>query len=232
MLGRVRMALGRSASGGGIPREMLPELGKALAPIPAALLVEHFEAEFREVGGTPHRVDSASALRQTLVEILPEGSSVVLSRNPILARVGIVETLKRLNCAAACWPAEIPAAFGRQCFSAAAGITGADFVLAESGTLVLTSKTEGSQLASLAPPIHIALYRREQVVESLEEIFAGLRIGPEPGEQSASSEGSPGRSTVLITGSSRTADIEQISIRGVHGPTQAHAILIEEAYYI
>ncbi|MGH9353278.1 MAG: lactate utilization protein [Terriglobia bacterium] len=210
--------------------ELGPDLRKVMPPIPAARLIDHFEAEFRAVGGAPHRVNSASSLRQILGEILPAGSSVVLSRNPILAKAGIAETLEGLNCALARWPAtgETPdgSAFARQCFSAAAGITGADFVLAESGTLVLTSNTEGSQLASLAPPIHIAFYRREQVVESLEEVLAGL-----PGQPGQSIAGADpeGRSMVMITGSSRTADIEQISVRGVHGPTQVHAILLEEA---
>jgi L-lactate dehydrogenase complex protein LldG len=110
-----------------------------------------------------------------------------------------------------------------QCFSAGVGISGVDFVLADTGTLVLSSQTEGSQLASLAPPIHVALYRREQVMSSLDEVLerhplSGHRDGP-----------AASRSTVFITGPSRTADIEQILIRGVHGPKNVHAILVEES---
>jgi L-lactate dehydrogenase complex protein LldG len=103
-------------------------------------------------------------------------------------------------------------------FAASVGITGVEFVLAETGSLVLTSATEGSQLASLAPPVHVALYLRSQVVGSLDEVLAKLG-GAAPA----------GRSIVFITGPSRTADIEQILVRGVHGPGQVHAILVEES---
>ena len=113
--------------------------------------------------------------------------------------------------------------FNKASFAAGAGITGVDFVLAESGTLVLTSATEGAQVASLAPPIHIALYRRSQLVGLLDEVLAKLPISNCPDRPTA------GRSVVFVTGTSRTADIEQILTRGVHGPRQAHAILVEDS---
>ncbi|MGH9357145.1 MAG: LUD domain-containing protein, partial [Terriglobia bacterium] len=78
------------------------------------------------------------------------------------------------------------------------------------------------QLASLAPPVHVAVFRRTQVMETLEEVLAAA---PAPRESGRSAP----RSIVFITGSSRTADIEQITIHGVHGPTQIHAILAEDS---
>ena len=96
-------------------------------------------------------------------------------------------------------------------------------MLAESGTLVLSSATEGVQVASLAPPVHVALYRRSQLVGSLDEVLAKLPISNSSGRSTA------GRSVVFVTGTSRTADIEQILIRGVHGPREAHAILVEDS---
>jgi L-lactate dehydrogenase complex protein LldG len=108
-------------------------------------------------------------------------------------------------------------------FEATVGITGADFVLAETGSLVLSSLTEGSQLASLAPPVHLALYRRAQLVGSLDDVLAKLPGSPKRGLPH------PGRSVVFITGTSRTADIEQVLIRGVHGPREVHAILVEDS---
>ena len=109
------------------------------------------------------------------------------------------------------------------CFTATVGITGVDFALAETGTLAVSSQTEGSQLSSLAPPVHIALYRQRQLRATLEEVLEQVPSAPR------GTEPVPGRSIVLITGTSRTADIEQILIRGVHGPRDLHAILVEDS---
>jgi L-lactate dehydrogenase complex protein LldG len=112
--------------------------------------------------------------------------------------------------------------FNKSAFDAGAGITGVEYVLAENGTLVLSSATEGVQIASLAPPTHIALYRPDQLVGSLEEVLSKLPIS------GSKDEPSPCRSLVFVTGTSRTADIEQILIHGVHGPRETHAILVED----
>jgi L-lactate dehydrogenase complex protein LldG len=116
-------------------------------------------------------------------------------------------------------------AFAEASFAATVGITGVDFALAETGSLVVTSRTEGTQLASLAPPVHVALYRRSQLVASLDEVLERLHVASHP------DLAPPGRSVVFITGTSRTADIEQILIRGVHGPGEVHAILVEAACF-
>jgi L-lactate dehydrogenase complex protein LldG len=144
----------------------------------------------------------------------------------LLSELGLEEMLRSWGLEVTAWSRLEPSRtdgnldFRQRCFQAQFGITGTDFVLAETGSLVLSSITEGSQLASLAPPVHIALYRRSQLLGSLEEVLERV---PLAGSQDA------GRSTVLITGTSRTADIEQILIRGVHGPREVHAVLVEES---
>jgi L-lactate dehydrogenase complex protein LldG len=147
-----------------------------------------------------------------------------------LAELKIADRLAALGKFVTAWSASVGAArtnslpnFTEASFAAGAGVTGVDFAIAESGTLALSSATEGVQVASLAPPIHIALYRRHQVVGSLDEVLAKLQIAK------TSDASTPGRSVVFITGTSRTADIEQILIRGVHGPRQVHAILVEDS---
>jgi L-lactate dehydrogenase complex protein LldG len=191
-----------------------------------------FEAEWEKVAGSAYRVSNMNELEAVFQKILvlPETHAVVLSGNPLLTELGIAGRLTALNKVVTSWPAstgvggtDALADFNKASFAAGAGITGVDFVLAESGTLVLSSATERVQVASLAPPIHIALYRRSQLVGSLDEVLAKLPI-------SNSRHGpTPGRSVVFITGTSRTADIEQILIHGVHGPREAHAILVEDS---
>jgi L-lactate dehydrogenase complex protein LldG len=238
MLERIRKALGHPAPP-----------GSASAPEPASLaafnregIMPHiaptdclptFENEFKKVSGTPYRAATATEFEQILRKILIDAGakSVVLTRNPLLGRVKLADRLRTWGMAPAVWPEVSPsstgtvetAAYRDQCFAAEVGISGVDFVLAETGSLVLTSQTEGSQLASLAPPVHVALYRREQVLSSLDDVLEHLRVSTAPGSPM------PGRSMVFITGTSRTADIEQILIRGVHGPREVHAILLEEA---
>jgi len=203
-----------------------------MPPIEPANLIPRFEEELQKVSGHAHRVASTGGLHETLDEILKgqEGKRVVLSRNPLLAQFGVARRLQELGIAVTVWPEgpDTPSdsaaqRFREEAFAAEVGVTGADWVLAESGTLVLSSLTEGAQLASLAPPVHVALYRRSQVLGSLEEVLERL---PDLGDPSAPA---PGRSIVFVTGVSRTADIEQILIRGVHGPRELHAILVEDS---
>ncbi|MBI1983122.1 MAG: lactate utilization protein, partial [Acidobacteria bacterium] len=191
-----------------------------------------FESELAKVSGNTYRAGNLQELEEHLKAILAASGAagVVLSRNPLLARLALAEKLRAWGKIAFVWPEGTERgstaeglSFREQAFAAEVGITGVDFVLAESGTLVLTSATEGAQLASLAPPVHVALYRREQALGSLEEVLERLPVPREP-EISP-----PGRAIVFITGPSRTADIEQILIRGVHGPREVHAILVEES---
>jgi len=233
MLGRIRKALGRSpdVSGKELPRtDLLSPLAPVMPTIAAEDLAPKFEAELVKVGGRHHRAADRSDLCGILTEIAMESRAVVLSRNPLLVDLKVANQLTGRGLRLATWPGDSVEGpeqatvndFRESCFAADLGITGVDFALAETGSLVLTSMTEGSQLASLTPPIHVALYRRSQLVASLEEVLERLPLPRMP------DAGLLGRSVVIVTGTSRTADIEQILIRGVHGPREVHAILIED----
>ena len=211
-------------------RTLPPPLEDVMPPIPPEELADRFESELRNLGCEAHRAKDLSSLEETLCSILKhiQARSVVVSRNSILNQLQIKKMLEGEGFGVSVWAAGTPdqpegGSFRKECFAADAGITGVDFALAETGSLVLTSFTEGSQLTSLAPPVHIALYRRSQIRASLDEVLQNLPVSREPGRPS------PARSAVFVTGNSRTADIEQILIRGVHGPRSVHAILVEDS---
>lgn len=97
------------------------------------------------------------------------------------------------------------------------GITSADYALADTGSLVIFTESNESRLLSLLPPCHIAVIESSRMVASLDDVF---RLRPLPGEQSSA--------MIVITGPSRTADIEMRLVRGVHGPGEIHVILIDD----
>lgn len=97
------------------------------------------------------------------------------------------------------------------------GITSADYALADTGSLVLFTESHESRLLSLLPPCHIAVIESSRIVSSLDDV---LRLRPLPGAESSA--------MVVITGPSRTGDIEMRLVRGVHGPGEIHVIVIRD----
>lgn len=95
-----------------------------------------------------------------------------------------------------------------------AGLTGAVLGVAETGTLILTSNPSQPMTASLLPEIHLVVLHASQVVARLKEAFQRPEL-------------SQAGNAVLISGPSRTADIEMTLTIGVHGPGEVHVFCIE-----
>jgi L-lactate dehydrogenase complex protein LldG len=91
------------------------------------------------------------------------------------------------------------------------GITAATGAIAETGTLVLTDQGTSSRLAALAPWVHVAVLRREQIHADISAALAVMPADP---------------NIVWVTGPSKTADVEGILIEGVHGPGVQVALLV------
>ena len=98
------------------------------------------------------------------------------------------------------------------------GITGVDYAIAETGTCVLLPRKGLSRLVSLLPPVHVAVVEKGQVLPSLDELFTLRR--------NDFLQGDLGSYMNLITGPSRSADIEYTLVTGVHGPGEVHMVLI------
>ena len=100
-------------------------------------------------------------------------------------------------------------------------ISGADAGIAESGTLVLRSGSGRGRLASLIAPVHIAVLRRAQIVRGLGAALALLH------EHHGRDLFVDSSNLTLISGPSRTGDIELTLTLGVHGPREIHVVLID-----
>jgi L-lactate dehydrogenase complex protein LldG len=167
-----------------------------------------FSVALGALTGKTHEVGSPAAARDKVKELVA-GKTAVATASPLLKAWGITEL------------AGVQSGFAdaRALREAAAmadfGITVAEYGLAETGTLVMRASAEESRLVSLLPPIHIAILQRERLLSGLDEFYTRF---PLPGDHTSA--------TVFITGPSRTADIEMLLVRGVHGPGAIHVIVV------
>jgi len=96
------------------------------------------------------------------------------------------------------------------------GITGCFCAIAETGTIVITSSATTPTATALLPDTHVAIVRTERIVSGMEEAFALIRA----------EQGATPRALNLISGPSRTGDIEQTIVLGAHGPFRVHLLVI------
>ncbi len=203
---KVRTALGR------IHGQAPPPLGPPMLAIPEVdreARVTEFVRQFENLAGKAFRVPDLAAARACVANLL-ENSTAVASNSPLLEECGItsltgvrtgIRDVDELR---------------QACAVAAAGITSADYALSSTGTLVMLSSPREARLISLLPPLHIAVIPSSVILTNLDEL---LTVLPKPAEQTSS--------MVLISGPSRTADIEQILVRGVHGPGEVRVIIVD-----
>lgn len=99
------------------------------------------------------------------------------------------------------------------------GITGVDYAIAETGTLVLLTDSDRPRGVSLIAPIHVAVLKKQNILNNIDELFIILQQKYNAAETIPSC-------TTFITGPSRTADIELNLTLGVHGPKELHVVII------
>lgn len=103
------------------------------------------------------------------------------------------------------------------------GLTGADYAVAESGSLVFVHEAGKARVVSLLPPAHVAVVPAGRVLEKWDDLPAALRHD----YFEASPQRVPANITT-VTGPSRTSDIEHVLTLGVHGPKELLVVLVEE----
>ncbi|HLH26515.1 MAG TPA: lactate utilization protein [Chloroflexota bacterium] len=101
-----------------------------------------------------------------------------------------------------------------------AGVSWAAFGVAETGSVALASPAPGDRLVSMLPPLHLVLLRQSDLLADLDAAGARLRAW------TAGAARQPYVS--LVTGASRTSDIERVLTIGVHGPRAQHVLLLDD----
>ncbi|MBV8821011.1 MAG: lactate utilization protein [Acidobacteriaceae bacterium] len=205
VLGNVRKALGRpgGASPGPVPAPRM--VCKSWDPERRiASFIQNFEA----LAGKAVRVPDAKAAATWLSTFL-SGRSAVASNSDFLRECGITDL-----------PGVVGGFTDRErlrtaCAHSHVGVTSVDYALAETGTMILMASPQEARLISLLPPVHVAIFPASKFITGLDDLFTIL---PQPAEHTSS--------MVMITGPSRTADIEQILVRGVHGPGEVYAVIV------
>jgi L-lactate dehydrogenase complex protein LldG len=182
-------------------------------------LVELFTKQLTKVGGQVERVTSAAEARRLLLELVERLAArrVALAHRAQLAGLGLEEALAARGVELV-YPLPGSDTAGRRALrdalaGAELGISGADYALAETGTLVMVAGPDNPRLATALPPVHAAVIRPERILPSFTDLASHLRAGPDSS------------CLTLITGPSRTADIEQTITIGVHGPGELHVII-------
>ncbi len=221
ILGRVREALRVPAplkhpaerSAGGEPttahfREWLPPVGPTLDEKFAlfARLSETLRSELVVCADLPQAAAAVAALAG------PENwKTIALHRGPLLDTLTplLPEALSRIY---------IDDGYDKNVLEACdAGITECELLVAQTGSVCVTSDNSGGRVLSVLPPHHIVIARQGQLVTDLTEAYASLAAKYRANYPSMIS---------FITGPSRTGDIERILVLGAHGPKRLTILLL------
>lgn len=173
--------------------------------------VRRFADELAAVGGHAHLVPDAQAAVARVIDLAQtlKARRVFLGEGAFLDQLRLADRLASVG-----MEVNPPDASRDAIFAADLGISGVDALIAETGTIVHASRPGQARSLSLLPPGYIAIADRSQLYADLFDWFDSFPIADLPASIS------------LITGPSKTGDIELKLVTGVHGPGEVHVILV------
>lgn len=210
ILQRIRAEVAKAPS---VDPPPVPEVWPRTNPT-AEQMVERFGSELHAVQGELIRCGSMDEARQKLAELIEQSQWNVLGSvdRPIWREVTADLPPERVSWAKDDWAPN-------QIAGLSAGLVAAERLLADTGTCVVACNTAEERLLCYLPPACVVIARTVKLAEHM----------PAAWEEIAKQTADPERrgELVLITGPSRTADIEKILILGVHGPKRLVVILVD-----
>lgn len=211
LMNRVRKGLGRQGSLATPP--VPPAIDEPIARLVYSNigLAELFQKRATDMKMLvePVRVDE---LLPALAGFLREQKSrrVMLSATPLINQLDAVKYLNENGFQARSWR-DMTA---DEAYDYDAGVTEVDYAVAETGTLAIRHRPEHGRLLSLVPFVHVAIVQPKNFVGDLIDLFEAL------------AKDGAGSGVTMISGPSKTADIEMNTVTGVHGPNVVKAFVL------
>ena len=208
ILGRIRDALRHPS-----PQPQPPSSGQIFAEIPEAELVNRFEREVTALKAGFFLASNEDAARAWIKQLVQDHAFKNLAAAPesVISRLleGLpgVKTVNQDFCGKALADVDL-------------GVTGCDFLVAATGSVVLTAQKGFGRALSVLPQAHLVIARRDQLVPLPWDAFHQLQVR----------HGTNWPSMItFISGASRTADIEKILVMGAHGPKELFVLILDDA---
>lgn len=177
-------------------------------------LFDEFEMRAKAVSAEVFHVKTAAEAQEALVNLakFTNAKKVVAVECPLQKAAGINDALR----GAGIEVITDPLAIAEHAETADLGISGAEFGVAENGSVLTDCYSAESRLVSALTPIHVAFLNSKNILKGMEEALDTIAKVFDRGYLS------------FITGPSRTADIERVLTIGVHGPSRLIIIAIDE----
>jgi len=209
ILGDIRGALGRGELEAGTRARLDARLASPrpnLLPRLNGDVVAHFLTRAQALGMTVARI--------ALLELAPAAVAAYVAERSLPPRLVVAASLRALS-----WPPGLQIRVGPAGRDDLVSVTPCFAAVAETGSLALASGPESPTTLNFVPDDHIVILEAARIVRHQEELWQHLRR----------QGGLLPRTVNLISGPSRTADIEQVVQLGVHGPRRVHVLLVAEA---
>jgi L-lactate dehydrogenase complex protein LldG len=209
ILDNIRNSLGRNT----LKAETVNRLEARLATPPkheqpalGSHLIELFFNKVKKAGGTIESIPNAKDIPFVILDFL--------KRHNLPQTLVVDSHLKELP-----WPNKLQLAYRAAQASDVSSVSFAFAGVVETGSLVLLSSPESPTTLNFLPANHIVVLYKDNLVAHLETVWEKLRTQAMP------------RTVNIITGPSRTADIEQTLQLGAHGPRRLHIIVVEQSSF-
>lgn len=191
------------------PVNLIPERGKK----PEKQRIDQFINEAERVHATVSQINSNAEIPQEIAKFLAENNLPSrIKQAPSLSSVDWSETMLEVT-------EGVGDAADEVCVTTAfAGV-------AETGTLVTYSGTENPTTLNFLPPVHIAVLNSKDISGSYEDAWIKIR---ETIDSKDHIDNLIPRAVNFITGPSRTGDIQQTLLLGIHGPQRLHIVIVDE----